>query len=342
MTALVTGATGFIGRHVVDALLSRGDTVHALVRDPAKATALRKRGVQVTIGDMRDRPVLDAALREVNTVFHCAAAVGDHVAPRELFATNLEGARQLFDAARSAGAHVVLLSSLNVLGLRNLDPASEELPRRRSKDAAADVKIAIEELATEVAERHAQRITILRLGFVYGPRDERNLSRLLRAIRRGKFAYIGNAQNIVPIVHVSDVIEAMLLAAARPGTGLRIYHITDGSRTTMGDVASYLAELSDCPTPSRRVPYALAWAVCVAFDWLRPLRQGRPGPVTRSALFFVGRSRAVDISRAARELGYTPRINYREGMADAVRWLEAHPDAHPEQSSVGVIAHPGR
>jgi nucleoside-diphosphate-sugar epimerase len=334
MTALVTGATGFIGSHVVDALCGRGEAVHALVRDPARAAGLPERGVRVTTGDMRERSVLDAALREVDTVFHCAAAVGDHVSRRDLFAHNLEGARQLFAAARPVGAHVILLSSLNVLGLRNLDPAIEDLPRRRSGDPAADVKVAIEDLATEVAERHAQRLTILRLGFVYGPRDERNLRRLLRAIRQGKFSYIGSARNVVPIVHVSDVVEAMLLAAAHPGTGLRIYHIADGSRTTMGDVAGYLAHLLGCPPPRRRVPYALAWAVCVAFDWLRPLRQGRPGPVTRSALFFVGHSRAVDISRAARELGFAPQVGYREGMAAAVHWMEAHADAHRSQSPV--------
>src|SRR5262249_13120164 len=137
MTALVTGATGFIGSHVVDALCNRGEAVHALVRDPTRAVALRERGAQVTTGDMRDRSVLAGALRDVDTVFHCAAAVGDHVAPRDLFAHNVEGARQLLDASRSAGAHVLLLSSLNVLGLRNLNPAVEELPCRRSKDAAA-------------------------------------------------------------------------------------------------------------------------------------------------------------------------------------------------------------
>jgi nucleoside-diphosphate-sugar epimerase len=338
MTALVTGATGFIGSHVVDALWLNEGHVHALVRDPAKAVGLRERGVHVTVGDMRDRSVLDAALREVDTVFHCAAAGGEYLSRRELFAHNPEGARQLFDAARSAGAHVILLSGLNVLGLRNLDPAVEDLPRRRSKDASTDVKIAIEELATQAAERYSQRITVLRPGFVYGPRDERNLPRLLQAIRLGKFSYIGSADNVVPIIHVSDVVQAMLLAAATPGTGLRIYHITDGSRTTMGDVAGYLASLIDCPPPQRRVPYALAWLVCVAFDWLRPLRHGRPGPVTRSALFFVGRSRAVDIGRAARELGFAPRVGYREGMAAALRWMEVHSDASLAQPAGGIAA----
>src|SRR5579884_3734611 len=173
MTALVTGATGFIGSHVIEALLARGEAVHALVRNSATAAGLRERGVEVIVGDMRDREVLESALREVGTVFHCAAAVGDHFSRRELFAQNLEGARQVFEAARAASAHVILLSSLNVLGLRNFAPATEELPRRRSNDPAADVKIAIEELATTLAVR--QRITILRPAFVYGPRDERNL-----------------------------------------------------------------------------------------------------------------------------------------------------------------------
>ena len=339
MPTLVTGASGFVGSHLVDALLARNDGVHVLVRDPAKAGRTRQRGVHVTVGDMRDRQTLVSALADVDTVLHCAAAVGDQYSRRQLFEHNLQGARHLFEAACATDAHVIMLSSLNVLGLRNLHPDTEELPRRHSNDPAADVKIAIEELAEEMAERRGLHVTILRSGFIYGPRDQRNLPRLVRAVRLGTFSYIGSAQNVVPIIHVSDVVQAMLRAADCPGAGLRLYHITDGSRTTMGDVATYLAGLVGSPPPRRRVPYALAWAVCVAFDALRPVRGGRPGPVTRSALFFVGRSRAVDIGRAAQELGYAPQVGFREGMAATLRWMEAHADEYVAHSASGNAPH---
>ncbi len=323
MKTLVTGASGLLGSHVLNELLARGESVRALIRNPAHAMPLQARGAEMIVGDIRDPAVMAEAVQGVDVVQHCAAAVGPQCSKAEIYETNFGGVRTLLDACQRNGkCRVVLVSSVNVLGTRNLDPATEDLPRRRSHDPAADVKILAEQLAEEYQAQGGD-VVIVRPGFIYGPGDRHNLPRLARAIRRGKFAFLGSRDNVVPILHVEDAVQALLLAGTQPGARGRIYNITDGSRTTIGEMATYLAELLDCPPPVKRLPYFVASMGCMVFEALRKLGARRkPAPINRAALRFLGTSRFVDIRRAREELGYQPRLLYREGMAATLAWLQ--------------------
>ena len=321
-TTLVTGAAGFVGSQVVDKLLAREEAVRGLVRDPAKAARLRERGIEVIVGDIRDPGAVSRAVQGIDVVHHCAAAVGAHYTGREIRETNLGGVRRLLEGARAASVgRVVLLSSVNVLGTVNLDPATEDLPCRRSRDPAADVKIELERLALEVGHGPGPEVVILRPGFIYGPGDPGNLPRIIGALRRGKFAYIGSRDHVIPIVHVGDVVQAMLLAAQAPGAKGRVYQITDGSRTTIGQFIDHLADLLECPRPRRVLPGFLPRLGCVVFDGLHLVAPRCPAPINRSAVRFLGTSRCVDIRRAREELGYVPRVGYRDGLAETLRGL---------------------
>lgn len=330
MAALVTGASGFVGSHVVDALHEQGVPVRGLVRTEASAQPLRDKGIEVQVGDVCEPHVLANAVRGVDVVYHCAAAVGPAYSPREIHDISLTGARRLLEALRQKGSgRAVILTSVNVLGTRNLDAATEDVPCRRSRDASADVKIKIEALTQEYVERHGVEATILRPGLIYGRRDRHNLPQMIRALRRGKFAFIGSRDNIAPIVYIRDVVEAILRAGRTPASRGRIYHITDGSRTTIGQFIDCLAELIDCPPPRKVLPYAIPYLACVLFDGLTAVRfsRGKP-PISRASLRHLGTSRLFSIERASRELGYVPRVYYREGLRTAVKWLEAYAHGH--------------
>jgi nucleoside-diphosphate-sugar epimerase len=161
MTSLVTGATGFLGGHLAKELLAQGHPVRALVRDPQKAAALRNRGIEVHIGDVRDPLALREAVRECRAVFHCAAAGGRHPSKEEIYSTNSLGAKNLLDAIRATGqARLIYISGLSVLGMRNLNPASEDLPWRRSGDWEADTKINVEQLIAEYQSRYELDVVI--------------------------------------------------------------------------------------------------------------------------------------------------------------------------------------
>ena len=317
--SLVTGASGFVGQHLVEAILARGDSVRALVRDPSRAGPLREAGVEVIVGDIRDPEVVERSVRDVDVAYHCAAAVGERRGEQEFRETNLEGTRQLMEAARAQGCRrVVLLSSLHVLGIGDLDPATEELPCRRTYDPASNAKLDMERMALESARGGGTEVVILRPGVIYGPRDPHNLPKLIASIRDGRFRYLGSRRHIVPIVHVADVVQAMLLAGQSPKANGRIYHITDGSRTTIGEFIDRLADLSGSPRPVRTVSVLVVRLGIPLFALVRRISSRFPLPIGPAPLRFLGTSRYVDIRRAREELGYAPQIGYREGLADAL------------------------
>ncbi len=177
----------------------------------------------------------------------------------------------------------------------------------------------MERLALEAALGAGPQVVILRPGFIYGPGDPGNLPRIMRALRRGKFAYIGSRDHVIPIVHVGDVVQAMLLAAQVPTANGRIYQITDGSRTTIGQFIDQLADLLECPRPRRVLPGFLPRLGCVLFDALHLVVPRCPAPISRSGVRFLGTSRFVDIRRARAELGYAPHVGYREGLAGTLQ-----------------------
>ena len=224
--------------------------------------------------------------------------------------------KTLFDAVREAksGTRIVLMSSINVLGSVNYENANEDAPRRSSNDEHVDLKIAAEKLA-EREISGGGNIIVLRPGLVYGPGDH-NLQKLAHAIYVGKFRFIGSRDNIVPLVHVSDMSQAMILAGHAPISASRWYNITDGSRTTIGQLVGGLAGVMGCPEPKRVMPAIvprLANSVCGLL--------GRNGPVSPGALRFLGTSRHVDIRQARAELGFNPRVGFAEGLQGMASWL---------------------
>jgi nucleoside-diphosphate-sugar epimerase len=333
-THLVAGATGFVGSHLIDALLARRLRVRALVRDVNKAADLEHRGVEVVVGDMIDAKTWNNAVRGADTIYHCAAVTENEVSASQAHEANLTGLRNLLDAVRSAGrGRVVLLTGLSVLGVRDLDNATEDLPRRRRGDPDIDAKVEAEELALQYHEQYGVDLTILRPSFIYGPRDLRNLPSLVNAIRAGKFIYLGSRQNIVPLVHVQDAVRAMLLAASSERARGRVYHIADGTRTTMEEVVTFLACHIGAEPPRHVLPVFSARAV-----WLLGAQLVRFGclhraPLTWSELLFVGTSRFVDVSRAEDELGYAPRVMFREGMAATLKWIDEKENEHSSRPS---------
>jgi nucleoside-diphosphate-sugar epimerase len=323
MVPLITGASGFIGGHLLAELLAeQGGSVRVLVRCAESAAELH--GADVRIGDVRDAQVVMDAVQGVDVVYHCAAAARTASSPREACDIALTGTRNVLEGLRQGGSgRAVLLTGLIVLGARHLDAATEDLPYKRTGDPVSDVKIEIEQMAWEYAQRHGVDVTVLRPGLVYGPRDGHNLPQMIRALRRGGFAFIRSRDNVLPIVYVGDMVQAMRRAARTPAARGRAYHITDGSRTTIGQFIDGLAERLGCPPPQKVLPFVAPYMGCLLFETLGALRlyRGR-APISRTGMNYLGYSRIIDISRARRELGYEPRVSYRDGLALALKGIE--------------------
>jgi nucleoside-diphosphate-sugar epimerase len=306
--------------------MHRGQAVRALVRQSSQAEALAALGAEAVIGDVRSLQDVVEAVRGVRVVYHCAALTapgrGRTHSRQEIGDVNLGGVRNLLEAIRGLGSgRVILLSSVNVLGSR-LEAATEELPCHRSGEPYADVMIDVEQLVADYCAQHDVDVCVLRPGMVYGPGD-RNVAAMLDAVRRGAFRFIGSPDHVVPLVHVRDLVQSLLLAAETPAAAGRVYHITDGSRTSIAQLVELMAELSGAAKPDKTLSYGRARLACTLYGGLSRLGLCRNPPLTKSALRILGTSRHVDIRRARQELGYTPQVMMREGMSQYVQWLLA-------------------
>ena len=222
MKALVTGATGFVGGHVIDQLLDRGDTVTALVRSPAKAASLARRGVVLVHGDLDNYDALRRAAAGQDVVYHAAALTGA-VDEAEFMSANRDGTANLARACVRTGGQqrMVLISSMAAGG-----PARRGTPRTEDGHDQPVTMYGRSKLAAEQALRGEQLAwTILRPPTVYGPRDRDNLLAVFRATRLGFAPVFGDGSMEISLIHVVDLAAAILAAGTHPGLGGRLYYV---------------------------------------------------------------------------------------------------------------------
>lgn len=308
MFHMVTGASGFVGRHLIRYLISLGERVHALVRSHEDAVTLQKMGVSTVVGDICERSTLSRAIHGARVIYHCAAA-SPSCDDDEIRRTNLDGVRNLLHVAQHEGSsRIILLSSTNVLGPGSYENATELSPTRRSREVFADVKIDSEQLGLQFSKTRGTDVTILRPGLIYGP-GEHYIPKLANSIRQGKFFFIGSRNNVIPLIFVRDMVRLMVIAARTDVASGRIYHATDGSRTTIGQLVNTVADLMGSARPLRVLPYCIPRLACSVFEVA-----GRRGAISRTALRFLGTSRHVNIDLARRELGFEPKVSLLQGI----------------------------
>lgn len=320
MRALVTGGTGFIGASVVRVLLARGCAVRVLARKGGDRRNLAGLEVEWAEGDVRDRSAVGRAVAGCSHVFHVAALYAFHAPPREVYAINVDGTRNVLEAAWEEGVErFVHTSSVAALGLRrDGDPADETVlpdPRtlighyKRSKY-----------LGQEVALAYARRglpVVVVNPSFPVGPYDRSPTptGQVILDFLNGRMpAYVETGLNVVA---VEDVAEGHVLAAeqGRPGE----LYILGGENLTMGELLRLLADLTGLPAPQLRLP---AWPlVPLAYvnAALCALTGGAPR-LTPDTARMAGHRMFYSPAKAVQELGL-PQTPAREALRRAVTWF---------------------
>lgn len=233
MRVFLTGATGFVGGHVVDRLLARGDSVTALVRSPARGAGLAARGVRLVAGDLHDLPALHAGVERADAVLHIAALTGA-VDEAEFLSANRDGTANVLTAAALAPQRprLVYVSSMAAGG-----PARRGAPKREAGDDHPVTMYGRSKLAGEVVLRASPHPTvILRPPSVYGPRDRDNFLALFRAARTGFAPVFGAGTMELSLIHVGDLADACVAALATPGIEGRTFYVNHPQVVTSGDL----------------------------------------------------------------------------------------------------------
>ncbi|MBN1356545.1 NAD-dependent epimerase/dehydratase family protein [bacterium] len=321
---LITGATGFIGRHLTVRLVETGIAVHALFRTRKPDRFPVQGEIQWIKGDIRDGSGLADAVRGVDTVFNTAAVLGPPgLKDRIYLATNRDGVQNIISACRSAGSveRMVQVSSVGVLGaLKPRERACEGTPPR-PLDIYERSKLAGEEIALEAA-RDGFPVVIARPAWVYGPGDTRTL-KLFRRIAHRRFFISGPAQNKQHPVWISDVVDGLIRCAVTPGIEGRVYHLAGPEVLTVETLCRTVAEAAGVNLRKFRPPVWLVLPAAYAVEKLFAAWNGNP-PLDRRKLWFFTIHRAYSIERAKEELGWEPELKFADGIARTLKWYREH------------------
>ncbi len=324
---LITGATGFVGSHVADLAKERGYAIRALARPSADLSHLKSLGAEIIPGDLTDSAAVAQAVDGVDVVIHTAAKVGDWGPVEDYRAVNVEGLRNLLEAVKGKNLkRFVHVSSLGVYEARHHHGTDEGEPLPDHHiDGYTQTKVESEKLALEYIRKFQMPITILRPGFVYGPRDRSILPRLANRLKEGSIVYIARGRYALNTTYVGNIAEACFLAIENEKAVGEIFNITDGEFVTKRQFFETVADGLGLPRPKMSVPLWLARRLAA---WRERVfrRKNKPNPprITQATLKFAGLNLDFSIVKARTILGYEPKTHFAEGMANALADYKAN------------------
>lgn len=322
MKALVTGATGFIGRALTNRLVADGHEVRVLVRNKEKAETLEGVG-DVVIGDITDPAALDRATRDVELVFAIAGAFREpHLSDQRHREVNVDAVGHLMEAARRHGVRrVVHCSTGGIHGPVTGPPASEDSPIVPI-GIYEETKAAGEALALDLSRNGGPPVVVLRPTQVYGPGDTR-LLKLFKLANKKRVVLIGPGTVGYHLLYIDDLVDAFLLAAEVEGAAGETFLIGGPERPTINEIIRVLGTILDQGEQQIiRLPVKPLELLADGCERIcRPL--GITPPLYRRRLEFFTVNKAYDIGKAERRLGYRPKVPMAEGLRRTADWYRA-------------------
>jgi len=325
MKCFVTGATGFLGSHVARKLLARGADLRLLVRAGSRTDNIDELPVERVVGDLRDGESLRRGMSECEVVFHVAA---DYrlwaIDGQQLYQSNVEGTRNILQAARDSHVRrVVYTSSVATMGFGNNGRMTDESTPVALEDMIGDYKrskFMAERLVIEAA-RGGQDVVMVNPTTPIGERDIKPTptGQIVVDFLKRKFpAYVDTGLNLVD---VEDCANGHLLAAERAIPGER--YILGGENLSLKQILDKLASITGLPSPSIRLPYAVAYATGVVDTLVTGKLRQREPRVTLDSVRMGRKKMFVTSAKAEHELGWNPG-QVDGALRRAVEWFRAN------------------
>lgn len=322
-TSLLTGGTGFVGAHLARALVERGDRVRCLVRAESRLDNLEELTVELARGDLRDPDSLARAVEGCDEVFHCAADYRLWAPdPADIYENNVQGTRNVLEAAARGGARVVYTSSVGALGLLpDGRPADETTP------VTVDDMIGHYKRSKFLAEREAEKaaaagqpVVIVNPSTPIGDLDIKPTPTgqvIVDFLNRKVPAYVDTGLNLID---VRDVARGHLLAAQQGKPGEK--YILGHRNLSLKEIFDLLSDLTGLPSPRLKLPHALPLAVAHVSELWARLR-GKPPRISPESVRMSMKRMYFDAGKAVRELGL-PQSPVEGALERAVRWFADH------------------
>lgn len=324
-TDLVTGATGFVGRHLIRELVNRGMACRVLVRRAGDACELgRLPGVELREGDICEPETLAGLAANVRHVYHLAGA--GHVAAQSeasyqrFVRVNVDGTRNVVRACAEHGVRkLVHFSSTAAMGLIR-KPLADENDRPVPATPYQRSKLESERAALELGATLGVPTVVVRPCMIYGVGGAGEFRKIATLMRRGLFPRLGRGRNLTPLVHVSDVVQGAIKAAERGRPG-EVYLLTSARSIELDRMRDLIMSAWGARA---RYPYVPVWAMYAAagaFEFWAALTGTTP-LATRRNIASTAWDREFSIAKARAELGYEPAMSFESGIAETVAWYK--------------------
>jgi len=318
----ITGSTGFVGSHLCTRIMSAGIKPNLLVRktsDPELVSEFKSRGAKIFYGDVSDKDAVEKALDGCSHVFHIAALFREakHDDAR-YYEVNVEGTRNVLDAC--AAQNVERLAHCSTVGVHSHipNPPANESEEYRPGDIYQETKCEGEKLAAEYFKAGKVNGVVIRPAMIWGEGDKRML-KLFRGVKKRSFPIIGDGRTMTHWVYVHDLVDGFILAATKP-EALGQTYILAGKRAA--SISELVETVADCagvkPLPVKVPARPVQILGDITETVCRPL--GVEPPIYRRRVDFFTKDRHFDIGKAEKELGYVPRLSFKEEVSNIYNW----------------------
>ncbi len=315
----VTGGSGFLGRHLIRALVARGDSVRALVRSEEAQVTVEALGATGVRGDLHDPLSLARAVEGCSHVVHAAALTTHGVSREEMHRANVVGTHELVAAAKRAGTvrrFLFIGAAASIVGPKEVHHADETWPLHElSYFPYAATKTRADE-AVRAASHGDFQAFVLRPGWIWG-RGDAHLAGMLEAARAGKMTWIDHGAHLLVTSHLANVVHGALLALDRARGG-EAYFVFDDDEIQSREWVTRLLAAHGLEAPTRSIPYGVAFTLASAMDVASRVT-GRRFPISRAFVRLTGREFTVRDAKARRELGYRAVVSRAQGLAELAK-----------------------
>ena len=316
MDILVTGATGFIGRHLVERLKKEGHRVFCLVREESKEKAKELKEVNVVYGDITKKETLKRNLKSYDAVFHLAAAFGKLMRREDYFKVNVYGTKNLLEVCKEKNVgRFIHYSACGVYGsskkvIDETSPYNPGNPYEESKMEGEKIVIFF---------MNRLPIVILQPAVVFGPGDTYNIFKLFKGIKEGKFVIIGDGENKLHFVYIKNLVDASLLALkSKRAIGER-FLIADEKALRVRELAFFIAKQLNVSHSFLSIPKWLALIIAYFEEKRAKITMSQP-LITREGVKFLSENHEYCILKAKKILGYKPKYTTYQGIVETIKW----------------------
>jgi nucleoside-diphosphate-sugar epimerase len=307
MNCLVTGASGFIGSALVKRLVQNGHHVRAVLHTTSPLH--RENQVEYVVADLTDPASLSPLIHRIDTIFHCAALVKDFGSKKEIMTVNLKGTQHLVEASRNKIQQFIFLSHLHTTSPKKIGVYTSS-------------KALTEQYLLQQHHNNQFPVVIIRPGNVFGPGATTWCLRPLQTIQQDRIALIDHGTGLFLHTYIDNLLDGLLSILTASHVEGEIIEITDGDNTTTWKTyLNDLAALAGKPPITRNITKTTA-SLISHYMMIRYHLFHKAPLLTPTAVHLFASHRTVSIEKANKLLGYSPAVDYAEGIKRMAQWLK--------------------